>query len=585
MSIRGWFVGRSRLLAFSALTILITVGTVLAASTLYRYGRIPLPIKGLGIPAADYVEPREEKELGHLGPFTKWSKVEIPLHGPAADARDEEDNPFQIRVDVTFTGPTGQSLTVPAFYDGDGQGGDAGNVWKVRFAPDASGNWRFSSASSHPQLAGYSGAFQVTEPVGCRPYQPGDLPDLTCSGFLHYEEGQHYLKFSNGDYWLKGGIDDPENFLGRAFGGWAEKREAIDFLRDHGVNSIYFVANNIRPGDRNDTWPWLGDRAAEAKEQSDRFNVARLQQWESFFTYVQKQGIVLHFVLADDSAWHDFDHYLYYREMVARFAHHPALIWNIGEEANEIYSDSQAIKLAQMLRQLDPYDHPITVHRKPRWPFLGNQAFDLTSIQAGDGASDLSTVERLDLNRIVADHRRRSADAGHPIPVMIDETPRVAEVNERTRYMVRSHILYPIYLAGGNYELHYFDAYGQGGDVTLEALTPMLQEMHHLRRFLEQLPFQEMAPCNELISPEKSAYCFGKAGDLYAVYSASGEPFELDFRGVQGEVSLQWFNPQTAVFADPLTLTMDGGQRLWLSPPQGKEVAAVLKTSGSNFNQ
>ncbi|MFW5941324.1 MAG: DUF5060 domain-containing protein [Chloroflexota bacterium] len=582
MSIRAWIAGKSRLLAFSALTILIIVGTVLAASILYRYGRIPLPIKGLGIPAADFVEPRQEKELGQLGSFAQWSKVEIPLHGPKANARDEAQNPFQIRVDVTFTGPIGQSLTVPAFYNGDGQGGDAGSVWTVRFAPDAPGDWQFSTASSHPQLAGYHGAFQVTEPTGCRPYRPGGLPDLTCSGFLRDAQGQHYLRFSSGDFWLKGGIDDPENFLGAAFGGWAQKREAVDFLRDHAVNSIYFVANNIRPGDRNDTWPWLGDTAAEAKAQSDRFDVARLQEWESFFTYVQEQGIALHFVLADDSAWHDFDHYLYYREMVARFAHHPALIWNIGEEANEIYSNAQAIRLAEMLRELDPYDHPITVHRKPRWPFLDDEAFDLTSIQAGNGAGNLSTVERLNLNRIVADHRRRSAGAGHPIPVMVDETPRVAEISEDTRHTVRSHILYPIYLAGGNYELHYFDAYGQGGDVTLESLAPMLQEMGHLRRFLEQLPFQEMAPCNELISQQEGAFCFGKRGEAYAVYSAGGEPFEMDLAGAHEDISLQWFDPQTGAFTSPLT--MDGAPRVRLSPPQGKEAIAILKISISSSN-
>ena len=51
-------------------------------------------------------------------------------------------------------------------------------------------------------------------------------------------------------------------------------------------------------------------------------------------------GLQIHFVtqenendeeLGGDSSLNDIRK-LYYRELVARFAHHPALQWNIGEE-------------------------------------------------------------------------------------------------------------------------------------------------------------------------------------------------------------------------------------------------------------
>jgi hypothetical protein len=567
-----WFNDKRR---FLTQLVLLTgiIGLVLVAA-LFAYGANLAPTRGLYVPAARYVTPEQDSPANHLGSFAKWTKVEVSLQGPQTSVSDGSSNPFQVRVDVTFTGPDDQSFTVPAFYDGDGQGGNAGNVWKVRFAPNTSGRWRFESASSEPLLAGYKGTFDVTAPQECSSYEPGGLPDLACVGRLQYEEGQHYLKFVDGGYWIKGGIDDPENFIGAAFGGWQEKREAVDFLAEHGTNSIYVITNNITPGDRNDTWPWLGETSEEAKRQSDRFDVVRLQAWESFFEYVQQQGITLHIILDDDSAWHAYDHYLYYREMVARFGHHAAIIWNIGEEANEIYRDSEQIRLAELLRELDPYDHPVTVHRKPPWPFLGEAAFDLTSIQPGDGAGDFDAVNNRDFNEIVGEHRSGSMEAGRPIPIMVDETPRVTRVNEDTRFMMRSRILYPIYLAGGQYEMHYYDAYGQGGTLTIEQMGPMLQDMQYARRFMEGLPFHEMEPCNDLLFDRDEAYCLGKTGDVYAVYSATGAPFAIDLSAMDGEFWLQWFDPQQRTMTEPVPI--NGGARRELRPPRGQEAAAVL---------
>jgi hypothetical protein len=210
---------------------------------------------------------------------------------------------------------------VPAFFDGAGSGGMQGNVWKVRFRPETPGLWKFVSSSQEVKLDRYGGQIEVTPLIGVTtdPQQLAD--DFNVLGTLKYTGG-YYLRFNNGDYWIKSGIDDPENFLGKAIGDWSAKKAAVDYLSSKGVNSIYIITNNI-DGDRKDTLPWVGNTQEEAKANSDTFDVAKLQLWEDLFTYIQDKGIVLHIVLTDDSAWNDFDHELYYREMIARFGHHP----------------------------------------------------------------------------------------------------------------------------------------------------------------------------------------------------------------------------------------------------------------------
>ena len=116
----------------------------------------------------------------------------------------------------TFTGPSGQQYNVPGYFDGDGKGNGAGSVWRVRFAPDEVGTWRYAvsfrrgrevAVSLEPQAGapagpnGTSGSFTV---AARDPRAPGFLK----WGRLEYAGG-HYLKFKDGPYWIKGGTDSP----------------------------------------------------------------------------------------------------------------------------------------------------------------------------------------------------------------------------------------------------------------------------------------------------------------------------------------------------------------------------------------
>ncbi len=504
-------------------------------------------------------------DLENLGTFNLGSEVEISIPGPTAKGLEPSANPFEVQVDVTFTSPNGKSFIVPAFYDGDGIGGMDGNIWKVRFAPEITGSWSFNVASPIIQFNRYEGGFKVLPFSECD-NNDGPPLDLNCYGRLEYVGG-HYLRFQNGVYWIKSGIDDPENFIGDAFGDWEAKREAIDYLSSKGVNSIYVITNNV-DGDRNDTWPWVGDTPQEAKANSNRFNIAKLQQWEDFFSYVQSKGIVLHIVLNDDSAWDGYDKDLYIREMIARFGHHPGIIWNIGEEANEIFSNEEQEALAADIQRRDPFNHPVTVHRKAPWPFVGNLSFDLTSIQIGDGSRDFSSANVENYNDIVITHREQSVEQCHPLPVMIDETPRVTLVNNQTQTKMRTQVLYPIFFGGGNYELHYQDEYGQNGNVTIQDLEPMLEDMHRARQFVESLPFPEMEPCNELLAGQ-SNYCFGKDGNVYAIYLPAGRELAVDLTKSVGSYNIAWFNPRTGELSKSGSVT-GGGVRTF-NPPDNND--------------
>ena len=74
------------------------------------------------------------------------------------------DNPtHNVRMAVTFTGPSGVGETVKAFWDG-------GYVWRVRFCPNEVGTWSYATAcDADPAFDGQIGAFE------CVPYEGDNL--------------------------------------------------------------------------------------------------------------------------------------------------------------------------------------------------------------------------------------------------------------------------------------------------------------------------------------------------------------------------------------------------------------------------
>ena len=143
-----------------------------------------------------------------------------PFDGPET-SETSEPNPFtDYRLDVTFTGPSGE-LVVPGFFAADGQSAEtsaeSGSRWLVRFAPSAKGRWRYRAsfrtgqgvALSHDPSAGQPTAFDGATGEFMVATSDKQLPDFRSRGRLEYV-GERYPKFAgDGSYFLKGGAGQP----------------------------------------------------------------------------------------------------------------------------------------------------------------------------------------------------------------------------------------------------------------------------------------------------------------------------------------------------------------------------------------
>jgi len=80
------------------------------------------------------------------GELKQWHAVALTFDGPAS-SETAAPNPFtDYRLDVTFTGPSGQVYRVPGYYAADGDAADtgatSGNKWRV-----TGGDWENKRAS------------------------------------------------------------------------------------------------------------------------------------------------------------------------------------------------------------------------------------------------------------------------------------------------------------------------------------------------------------------------------------------------------------------------------------------------------
>ena len=548
------------------------------------------------------VQPRKPDGAGGVtvgGELKQWHKVTLTLDGPFAHERDNAPNPFlDYRMTVKFKHESGSPVyTVPGYFAADGNAAetsaDSGVKWRAHLSPDKPGKWTYKvsfvkgkevavrDAAGVPvkKFDGGNGAFVI---------KPTDKTgrDLRSKGRLQYV-GKHHLRFAgSGEYFLKCGADAPENFLAYqdfdgAFKNDGQKDNlvkswrahikdwrngdptwrggkgkgiigAVNYLSSEGLNAFSFITLNIGGDDRN-VFPYTTYR--------DRTNLdcSRLDQWEIVLAHGERMGMYLHFKTLETENELLLDRgdlgpqrKLYYRELIARFAHHMAMNWNLGEEINNA-STAQKKSWARYFHDTDPYRHLVVIHNGANHYDLLGKASALTGFSLQTNRPDFSQVHKRTL-----DYIRRSAAAGKPWVVACDE-PGDASHSLRpdndagsSHTDARKNALWGNILAGGAGLEFYFGYKHAHSDLTCQDYRSRDKFWDYCRHALEffgdnKIPFWEMTNADNLAAAAKKnnrQYCLAKAGEIYLVYLASGGPAKLDLGKTKGAFTVQWFNPR-----------------------------------------
>lgn len=511
-------------------------------------------------------------------------------------------NPFtDYRLNVTFFHDNYQ-YKVPGFYAADGNaantGAESGGIWRVIFTPPYSGEWTYSVSFTKEKNIAIENDPYVGIPIKAHHGSTGiftvNPPDKNAehferSGAVIYNNSR-YLYTQNGEPILLFGTNSPENFLAyQDFDNtyssdpdknflkswsphindwkkgdpiWKDGKGkgiigALNYLASKNMNVLYLLTLNI-DGDAKDVWPFISHHRKDFK----RYDVSKLAQWDIVFSHAEKLGIVIEVITSEqenqlllDDGYTLSERKLYFRELIARFSYHKNIIWNIGEENGFTDSwphgqnDQQRYSMIRYIKENDPYKHPVLMHTYPfeeereaiTTPLLKFKLFNGLSMQVGDPIHVHGDIKKW----------VEKSEEINPWIILMDEigpwhTGTQPDDLNADHLMERTNVLWPALMAGAAGVQWYFGWLTPPHDLNAQDLRSrnnIWEQSAYAKELFAQINFSKMNSSDYLISKGQN-YCFSNTGSTYVIYLKYGGTTSLDLRNVEGEYSIEWFNPR-----------------------------------------
>jgi len=315
----------------------------------------------------------------------RWGIFELELPGPA------EGNPF---VEVTLSArfeSGGRGVEASGFYDGD-------RVYRVRFMPDALGEWRFITNSNRPALNGHTGRFVCGEPS---PDNHGPVRVADTYHFAYADGAPHYSVGTTCYAWIHQG--DPL------------ERQTLETLRTAPFNKLrmcVFPKDYVYNTNEPPRYPF--ERKEDGGWDWTRFDPAFFRHLETRVGDLLALGIE-----ADVILFHPYDRWgfasmdsetddRYLRYVVARLAAYRNVWWSLANEFDFMAGDEDGAmersvnkrmddwdRFFQIVRKSDPYGRLRSIHNGRVWYDHRKPWMTHASVQSGWHVADFGRAAKL----------------------------------------------------------------------------------------------------------------------------------------------------------------------------------------------
>jgi hypothetical protein len=492
---------------------------------------------------------RTAPDLRNPPPVPLWGRFETAV----TNAR-RYSNPFtDVTLHATFTRPDESTVTFWGFHDGDGNGGQHGNVWKLQFMPDQIGTWSYECSFSDG-AAGARGKFQsVTNRA-----KPGPLrvdpanrhywvfadgsrfwaraftaPELFIAGdeqqwkyWVDYFFGaKHRFNLCNANLLNFVGLGEKLNWQGTPYQA-PDPARAGSYVGIAGNGLFPFLYSGRRPRfDGGSNVDWLRPSVAcwanvdQVLGKLEAHRTVWFNHWEMIGWVWSGNGRLLGPPAARKPVL---------RYWIARLAPYWNITWNIAGEWEELLKPAELDELGTFIKEADPWKHPLTSHALGTTvdrPWVDFRAQQFT---AGTSSNALTNA------------RRAAADYANK-PVFAFETSWEATPGKLTADQVRTG-------AWGSVMGGAFYLYAECFEPTLTwgdgKAFPFLEILHD---FFAGLSYWRLKPDQAVVNP--GSLCLADQGREYVIYREGGGTVIVDLAKVSSAASFtaEWLNPRNGV--------------------------------------
>jgi len=424
----------------------------------------------------------------------RWGIFELSLRGPSGG------NPF---MDVKLSAQFRQNDRVfepEGFYDGDG-------VYRIRFMPDALGEWTYITKSNRRELDGKKGKF------ACIKSSLDNHGPVRVHKTWHfaYADGTPYFQVGTTCYaWVHQGNAMEEQTLATLKNAPFNKMRMCVFPKSYAYNK-----------NEPEFYPFEGKPLKDW--DYSRFNPEFFRHFEKRVGDLRDLGIE-----ADIILFHPYDRWgyskmdartddRYLRYIVARLAAYRNVWWSFANEYDLMKSKTMADwdRFFQIVQKYDPYQNMRGIHNCRGFYDHNKPWVTHASIQSSDLARGSQWREK---------YRK---------PIVYDECKYEGNIPQGWGNITAQELVHRFWLGtvGGCYVGH-GETYKHPKDIlwwskggVLHGQSPA--RIAFLKKVVEPTPFAEMVP-GEL---SRGNYVLSKAGELYFIYFTTPTPITLELPG------------------------------------------------------
>jgi Domain of unknown function (DUF5060)/Domain of unknown function (DUF5605)/Protein of unknown function (DUF4038) len=433
------------------------------------------------------------------GPIAQWGLFEVELHGPTTG------NPFaDTQLTATFEQDnTTQSVT--GFYDGSG-------VYRLRFMPNKTGAWRYTTKSNVAELNDKTGQFNAVAPTA-KNHGPVHVRNTF---HFAYADGTPYKPLTTTCYaWTSQDNALEDQTLKTLAGAPFNKLRMCIFPKwynwNHNEPPLYAFE-----GTPPNQWDFM------------RFNPAFFHHLEKRIGQLQQLGIEADIILLhpyDEGHW-GFDRMpddaddRYLRYVVSRLSAFRNVWWSMANEYDFMKEkqESDWDRMIAVVHAADPYHRLLSIHNGKLLYNHMNPFITHASIQNGSAAEDAG---RAALYRDV--YRK---------PIVFDEIKYEGDIPLRWGNLSAEEMVHRFWecIIAGTYPGHgecLLDPsdvlwWSKGG--VLRGQSP--RRIAFLREVLATAPAEGIEPIDKWQNPNVA----GKPGEYYLVYFGAKSPEQWKFQ-------------------------------------------------------
>ena len=420
----------------------------------------------------------------------RFTVVELAFTGPSTPI-PADTTPLVTR----FAHESGRVVRVPGFWDG-------GDRYVVRFAPELEGRWAWETESPAPELDGRTGDLDV------EPAEPGEHGPVRVASTYH---------FAHAD-------GTPFRPVGATVYNWLHQPDdvfdaTVDAIAEAGFDKLRFMVFPQAGGYVEHVPELLPfERGNDGRWDVSRPIVPFFRRLDDAVAALHARGVqadVLVFTAYDNGRFGldtltEAEDAAYLRYLVARLSAYPNVWWSLCNEFDLLEAsrpDERWTRMGELLAEVDPHDHPRSIHNWVRLYDHNRPWVTHASIQLGQATQDFGRAS------LFRDAYRK--------PIVLDEILYEGDVPERWGRLEPQQLVHEFWIAtvSGCYASHGESFVRDDGSLHIVAGGALRGEsparLAFLRGILEAVDGAGLDPIDNWWD---DAFVAGIAGELYVQY-------------------------------------------------------------------